>query len=859
MNFPTYSHYHILIFACILGLNEIRSEAGYTLTNPGYPIPYKGSLPKYFIAGEGQGVAVFFYQFLANAGDCVTVCDDQAVCLSLCGDAMDHVNMKKALVVNSSAMLTMLSISNSDGYYHSGIYLTVQLFDLQKRSYFDCNSTVELNDGNPFFLVSQNYPYTPFDFSECYVVFKSKDAIRVAIYDFVTKNPVIFEGSDLSGTHSRIELSGREVTDDEPVALYFLNMLTVSFAFRNLSTYYTRGFYILVDSYTNACVNDGDRVLEFGEGILVETEGFGGESYANNINCSYAFHRSAENHRIAIGMQYETEKCCDIMLIHGIAPPPYDLYNYQGYMQPLFQFANNSVVSMAFTSDGLVGGSGFSGYVYDIDCSCGPNIFLLSEEERSINISSPGLLSGAPTYCPDVSCSWSVEFSTDYEVLTNFLLLNLRVVSAQTDFLTVKDNFGRILLEENSNQYVPIPVMITTSGQLFFEFSSLPVTAFPPPTSPQGFLIDLTLVKKNFQRKTIIFTDDNFFADISTHSFVDGLNMTYEYSITARPNMQVTIYFFTTLDGMINLDVYDGIDSNSKKINTSYLYTTALKDGEPLQLSSSGRNILLRVRPNLYNVKAVLDFQAMVTDYRQDRSCPPLVLTSASMNTLLTVQLSGTTCMNVYHSTNNYDSSIGITVGLGAASSVTLYKGLSVNVSHIIKSPTSHEYPEFIYDSYVVLFYNNSQENVATYSWSQRGFVTTLTMKPNDTGIIMSEDYLPEYPLAPFEQQFSIELIADSTHMTGIRIEFLKSTGQGYGTLQMQQYNKVLDKITYPLQSGVNSVEECGTKMIISYISPGGSSNGLYVRYSRGSLNCNGSMSLQIPILLVLVLMVIYS
>ncbi|VDL69297.1 unnamed protein product [Nippostrongylus brasiliensis] len=655
MNFPTYSHYHILTFACILVLNEIGSEAGYTLTNPGYPIPYKGSLP------------------------------------NLCGDAMDHVNMKKALVVNSSATLTMLSISNSDGYYHSGIYLTVQLFDLRKRSYFDCNSTVELNDGNPFFLVSQNYPYTPFDFSECYVVFKSKDAIRVAIYDLVTKSTVIFEGSDLLGNTTRIELSGREVTDDEPVALYFLNMLTVSFAFRNLSTYNTRGFYILVDSYTS--------------------------------------------------MQYETEKCCDIMIIHGIAPPPYDLYNYQGYMQPLFQFANSSMVSMAFTSDGLVGGSGFSGYVYDIDCSCGSNVFLLSEENSSMNISSPGLLSGAPTYCPDISCLWSVQFSTDYEVLTNFLLLNLRVVSAQTDFLTVKDNFGRILLEENSNQYVPIPVMITTSGQLFFEFSSLPVTAFPPPTSPQGFLIDLTLVKKNFQRKTIIFTDDNFFADISTHSFVDGLNMTYEYSITARPNMQVTIYFFTTLDGMINLDVYDGIDSNN-------------------------------------------------------RSCPPLVLTSASMNTPLTVQPSGTNCINVYHSTNNYDSSIGITVGLGATSSVTLYKGLSVNASHIVKSPESHEYPEFIYDSYVVLFYNNSQENVATYSWSQRGFVTTLTMKPNDTGIIMSEDYLPEYPLAPFEQQFSIELIADSTHMTGIRIEFLKSTGQGYGTLQMQQYNKVLDKIT---------------------------------------------------------------
>ncbi|VDO17233.1 unnamed protein product [Haemonchus placei] len=65
-------------------------------------------------------------------------------------------------------------------------------------------------------------------------------------------------------------------------------------------------------------------------------------------------------------MEFETEKCCDIMLIDGIAPAPYNLYNYQGFMQPMFQFANSSTVTFNFTSDGLVGGSGFSGSVYNI-------------------------------------------------------------------------------------------------------------------------------------------------------------------------------------------------------------------------------------------------------------------------------------------------------------------------------------------------------------------------------------------------------------------------------------------------------------------------------------------------------------
>ncbi|KAK5982151.1 hypothetical protein GCK32_019161, partial [Trichostrongylus colubriformis] len=162
---------------------------------------------------------------------------------------MDHVKMKKALVVNTTATITMQSISNPDGYYHSGIYFKTVLFDLSKRAYFQCNSTNELEDGTPFFLVSQNYPNSPFDYSYCTITFNSKDAIRAAIYDLVTLDAVVFQGPDLAGKAVQVPLSGRHVTDDEPVALYFTKSMTVSFSFRNTSTYYTRGFYILVDSY----------------------------------------------------------------------------------------------------------------------------------------------------------------------------------------------------------------------------------------------------------------------------------------------------------------------------------------------------------------------------------------------------------------------------------------------------------------------------------------------------------------------------------------------------------------------------------------------------------------------------------
>ncbi|VDO89776.1 unnamed protein product [Haemonchus placei] len=200
---------------------------------------------------------------------------------------------------------------------------------------------------------------------------------------------------------------------------------------------------------------------------------------------------------------------------------------------------------------------------------------------------------------------------------------------------------------------------------------------------------------------------------------------------------------------------------------------------------STGQQMLIRVRPNLYNTKSVLDFQAMATDLQPDNQCPQLVYTAATAGQQVTIQLTGSNCIHVYHATSDYGPSNGITVDLGT-------------------------------------------------------FTTTLTMSPDDTGIIMSEDYLPEYPISAFEQQFSIELIGDSTHMTGIRIEFLKPLGQGHGTLQMQQYNKLLKEIPYPAADGTTTFEQCGTKMIISYVSPGGSSNGLYARYSRGNAGSVG-------------------
>ncbi|EPB67306.1 hypothetical protein ANCCEY_13606 [Ancylostoma ceylanicum] len=122
----------------------------------------------------------------------------------------------------------------------------------------------------------------------------------------------------------------------------------------------------------------------------------------------------------------------------------------------------------------------------------------------------------------------------------------------------------------------------------------------------------------------------------------------------------------------------------------------------------------------------------------------------------------------------------------------------------------------------LVEFYEEPVEHITSYTKLAR----QKSKKPACSCWNIQKDFIRRISMLGTE-------VSDSEHMTGIRIEFLKPTGQGYGTLQMQRYNKLLREIPYPASDGKTVFEQCGTKMIISYISPGGSSNGLYARYSR--------------------------
>uniref|UniRef100_A0A1I7X8Q0 CUB_2 domain-containing protein n=1 Tax=Heterorhabditis bacteriophora TaxID=37862 RepID=A0A1I7X8Q0_HETBA len=481
--------FSILFCVILLGTNSHLdiTDIPFLLESPNFPNPYMGKIP------------------------------------NLCGDVMDHPRIKKVLRTNFSAIINMQSFKSSDDLYHSGISAIVQPYNLKNPSFFTCNSTIDLAHRSPFFLVSQNYPYTPTDFSLCTIYFTAPETIRFAFYDFISNAAVdsfVISGETLMNGVQNISYSGKHVTDDEPFALYFKKSASVSFIFSSHNTFYTRGFYIIVNSYSQSkqtsesCINNGIYDLSKTKNLHIGSVMFGTSAYAPNMNCFYKFYNTQKNHLIAFELEFESEKCCDIMEVNGVAASPFDDQNYQGFMGSHFNFAMNDMVTMKFLSDGILGGPGFRGVVYDFN---------------SLH-------------------HWLSEI----------------------------------------NYY-------------FWSHSD-------------KFYIQQQILEK----KTLHLNDYNFMMDISVRLF--QTNETYEFVVNARKGRYISIFFFTRIDTIVDIDIYNGSTTASPKINIEPIISNIIEDGPSLLLRSYGESIVIRIRAISDQSKERTDFQAMVTDW-SDPKC----------------------------------------------------------------------------------------------------------------------------------------------------------------------------------------------------------------------------------------------
>uniref|UniRef100_A0A1I7TR56 CUB domain-containing protein n=1 Tax=Caenorhabditis tropicalis TaxID=1561998 RepID=A0A1I7TR56_9PELO len=732
----------IILFILLTYSNAFQD--GTRFSTPNYPKPYTGHLyqRQTISVNQSQGVAVVFDQFLASAHDCVIACptNDDA-CSSLCGDAMDHGLVPKILRVPGETTLTIVSVEPNDGFPHSGISGKAIPYDLNKISFFECNDQVDLSSGDTYYLISQNYPLSPSTaFSKCSIKFStsgSRQGIRFAVYDFYLSQ---LDSFLITGTEN-VTITGF-ATEDEPVVFYFQNEADVMFSITHQDhSFIQKRFYILVQSYENSaiqnCANTGKFDVALGQTISFGTGQFGVDPYSNNLNCGYNYTRKAgQNSLFALAIQYETEKCCDTMSIDGLTS---DQQIYQGFQYSSLYFTDSEQISFFFESDPLVGGTGLNASLEHIDCTCSPGLVLV---KNSI-LTSPGY-SNSISYCPDLFCTPKIEFQDDlYDLQLEFTDINLRSYSLNndTDSLTFLDSYGHSVVQMKPG-YIGFMKFWATVSPVTLEFVSKSLTAFP-----------LNMIETIITEK-VVFNDAFIFKDISNLNL--SSSNTFEFVVNGRPGTQIFMYFFTKTTNQVFIDIFDGDSMDATRIDNKALYSNILENGESLSLSTSSNKAVIHIRGDPTFYQPGTDFQALVTDL--GTSCGPMVYSLRQQKTSSgDISIQGTDCFKILHfADSSYSQSAYMNLKFSKAMPMQVFYGL--NIDNLIAQNTNDSIPQDLFTNYLVLKYSTSETSTVSYSWDISSGLIARTMQPEETVILLSDDYSKSNTVQTI-QQFSVQLV----------------------------------------------------------------------------------------------------
>ncbi|CAL2051214.1 unnamed protein product [Caenorhabditis brenneri] len=849
---------HIYLLLLIIPYYSQAFQDGTLFSTPNYPQPYIGQLSQRqtVSVNQSQGVAVVFEQFLASAHDCVIACPTSGDgCSSLCGDAMDHGLVPKILRVPGSAIVTVVSVEPNDGFPHSGISGKIIPYDLNQLSFFNCNDQVDLSSGDTYYLISQNYPLSPTTaFSKCSIKFStsgSRQGIRFAVYDFYL-NQLQQDSFFITGKNEQNVTITGFATEDEPVVFYFGNQADVTFSITHQDHSFTqKRFYILVQSYelaaTQNCDNTGKFNVALGQTINFGTRQFGVNPYNNNLNCGYNYTRiPGTNSLFALAIQYESEKCCDTMSIDGLTD---DQQIYQGFQYSSLYFTESEQISFNFISDEIVGGTGLNASIEHIDCTCPPSIVLV----KNGSLTSPGY-SNSISYCPDLNCQPKIEFQDDlYDLQLEFTDVSLRSYSLNndTDSLTVSDSYGHPLVQIKPG-YFGFTKFWATVSPVTVQFVSKSLTAFPLDMIGRGFSANLNLVKKNFVTEHVIFKSGVYFKDVSNLALSSG--NTFEFVVTGRPGTQIFMYFFTKTTNQVFIDIFDGDSMDAARIDNKALYSNVLENGPSMTLSTSGEKALIHIRGDPTFYQSGTDFQALITDVKLATDCGPLVYSLKQQKTNSgDLSMQGKYCTKVLHFTDSsYSQSAFMNIAFSKTIPIELFYGLPKNPSLLIARNSNDSIAQDLFSNYVVLEYSSSDCTVS-YSWDVSSGLIARTMQPEETVILMSDDFLKTNSTNTV-QQFSVQLEGESNVQTGLTCEFLADSGNGAGTLSWSSYSGEIKKESYSNAKKSLTFSSCGKKLLVDYTSPGGGpDNGIYLKITRADLRCSlspSSLSISVVVLL---------
>ncbi|KHN75500.1 hypothetical protein Tcan_16619 [Toxocara canis] len=816
---------------------------------------------------QGFGVRLLFEEFFVNPNNVLTITTATGQTFTRFGSEDDPERGTVALYMSPGPMnLTFeQKTPTTTAIKHAGFRTILKPFNLTNDEATQCHENRYLKE--TYFVTSFAYPQDYGSRRNCSWTFTADDNIRVLFYDFQSCNVTdsfTMTGQGVGSTANSTSLGGTDVTSDLTVVFYYRKFVQINFTSGFESCNTSRRFSFVIDVYADPpetkerCVGDGVLYdMSNKTSVAISTMNYVTKAYTNYLDCRFSFTNPPYSHIIYLNMVFESERCCDTMIVDGIGKD----YVFQGQRNPAIYFANSANVSLVFTSDGVRTAAGFQGVVSTLDCGC-KNVTVDVEDGKDYWIESPGF-GTAPTYCPRLNCFWELRSSRNQTLDITSFSMGLRT----GDRLAITDFKGDLIdsLSVASNSASQKFLATISTGYVAFHFTSVHMDYVQLGSGIGGFRIH---IKSNpivyNQSKNIVLTDDN--SVLSTIAIISS-GEAFLWHVQARKNRTITLYTFGTLrDTGAILDIFDGADTDAPILDKSQFYNSDVLINMTNAIRSSGDSLTFRLigssqmftsyrffgllsdivndsyalyckepfvkgftNEAIFNIRLPLNASANTNSTTNNNS-------SASNNSTTSDRIPpNAMCVIVLHGlVDSFELRRGLAFQvLGVSAAVQVYKGTTLSKKALLAS--TPPYPNFLFGNDVTIAYSAAHPP-KTVGVRLTNMLREYTEEPatNETvGYLFSPDFLSDTDLGRIFQRY--ELSIEGEPMNGFQIEIMRPINNCQILLE-GDYDGT-PSLYDELLSGTPSRNVCVTNMAVIYRSNGGIGKGMFLKYRKSFSN----------------------
>ncbi|TMS37241.1 hypothetical protein L596_004216 [Steinernema carpocapsae] len=543
---------------------------------------------------------------------------------------------------------------------------------------------------------------------------------------------------------------------------------------------------------------------------------------------------------ITLDVELETEHCCDVLNVWGIDD---DTSDFRGDERRQFAFAQQNTLNMTFSSDGLGTAVGFTVTVSsqgEFHCRCdnGRKIVMDPQKSTTVDIYSAGY-GNELGYCPDMDCSWIVDFPEDYILTVTPVEVDLRYsYFVDENVVTVQDAFNRTLKSyrvqsDSASSFTPVTVSTGLANINFIGDSS--GAFYGEKEKARGFHFQLSLRKMDLpSNSTVIHLSyDQRTEDIDLENL--KANSMYIWTVNAPATAPIFFYTMRKISENLFVDLFDGPNEFAKPLDASMYYANATVSGPVPAVRTTGNFLTIRV----FAKKSFPNFKAIVSIRNHNLlGCENNTFMYASSETSgqsaslnIVPPTENVTCyVLIASSMESRNNTYGIYMThVEESAGVSVYKHVYTNSQFLLAS--SFPYPHIVYDDYVTIAYNSvSKPMKLDFRTQILSPKLSYNLRTDSAGLLFSSDYLEQSNSDP--SKVSQQIVLDSRNsLFKVKIDVMRPVGNGTIFFAARNENQPLEGQIVNGSSLDTSITYNATNIKITYHSTGGT-GGMFIKYS---------------------------